>query len=444
MVKELSRSSGVVVVERGAQSKPQLAVTSVRPPLQLRETVCGVVVLPTTPKKRKALMLRLAQLRLAYFQQQLQDSSLARISHLRGLSHLSMTSGTEITDSGISASALVNLRELIVPHCPKLGDATMYYIGQHLNNIRVLNFTMCFALSDSGLEHLVNCPQLETLILVSCSAITDRGMTALAHSSCCQALRLLDVSWCKKVTGAGIDEVSSSLVNLEHLRTCGCAAIDSVRLAHLAQLSQLSHLNLYGCRVLDDTMATCISQLTRLQHLHLSDCRAITDFGIIAGIKPLQGVLQHLSLAGNSRITDKSLAVIGGCSKLLLLDLSQCDKITSVGLNFIKKLRRLRNLDVSSCPLLAESDFLDELKDLQHLDISYCPLLSDECFARIGRQLLQLRQLNAILCSGVTDDGLLSLHHLLDLRFLDIHQCEQVTSEGTARLCSLLPSLSVD
>jgi F-box and leucine-rich repeat protein 14 len=375
---------------------------------------------------------------------QLQDFALAHISALTQITHLTLSACAHITAVGIHSitSALPNLMEFNVPLCHRVGDHALCSIGHHLaHSIRQLNLTMCTALTDAGLQFLANCSQLESVILISCASISDVGLVSLAELP---QLRHLDISWCKKITSVGIESISSSPAQLTHLRVCGCAAIGAEGLDHLVRLTSLVHLNLYSCNVVDRTLSTCVSHMTHLQHLSLNGCSAITDAGMIGGLKPLQRVLQHLSLASCQNITDVSLAVIGGCLELRELDLSNCDKITSEGLKAIEPLWKLQQLDVSSCELVEESDFLDGLKDLQHLDVSYCPLVTDEFFGRIGRQLLQLRQLNAVWCSEITDSGLLCLKDLLDLRELQVQQCDRITRDGIACLRASLPSLMVE
>jgi hypothetical protein len=100
---------------------------------------------------------------------------------------------------------------------------------------------------------------------------------------------------------------------------------------------------------------------------------------------------------------------LAGCEAVTFLHLAENRKITSAGLEYLKPLRQLTGLNLSSCSLTDEGmAHLTALTKLAHLNISYC--------------------------NRLTDVGLRHLRDLRHMTYLDLQGCVKITNGGIARL----------
>ncbi|XP_074990490.1 distal membrane-arm assembly complex protein 2 isoform X2 [Calonectris borealis] len=102
-------------------------------------------------------------------------------------------------------------------------------------------------------------------------------------------------------------------------------------------------------------------------------------------------------------------------------------------------------LDLSGSPLTYNGlDNLVPLTRLQHLDLSGCPHLDDWALGRLHVFGDSLRELSVARCPLVTERGLATLHHLRELRRLDVAGV-RVPSPGLVRILleEMLPGCQV-
>ena len=132
---------------------------------------------------------------------------------------------------------------------------------------------------------------------------------------CCQ-LSKVDLSFCKKLTDAGVMALCQG----------GCP--------------QLSCLNLTWCCEITDAGVIALGQggCPQLSSLNLSYCDRITDAGVIALCQGGCPQLSSLNLKRCVRITDAGVMALGqgGCPQLSSLNLSYCEQITDEGMMAIK------------------------------------------------------------------------------------------------------------
>lgn len=117
-------------------------------------------------------------------------------------------------------------------------------------------------------------------------------------------------------------------------------------------LHQLKVLKLRRCRAITDLSLKEIHQLERLQVLDISECDAVTSKGLFDGLLREPNVVMRELYASALNICEMAIIRIAEClPNLLVLDLSFCkNAVTDLGLQLIfKHLIWLRTLNLEFC-----------------------------------------------------------------------------------------------
>ena len=81
-------------------------------------------------------------------------------------------------------------------------------------------------LSDVAVDAFAtNCSALEEVSLNRIAGLTDASLVALTKHGCHEALRTLDLSWCRGVSDAGVGALVDACEALEHLAVWGCSQL---------------------------------------------------------------------------------------------------------------------------------------------------------------------------------------------------------------------------
>lgn len=139
---------------------------------------------------------------------------------------------------------------------------------------------------------------LSSLSLVSCNALTDLGLSFVAHYV---NLTLVNLNFCQNITDRGIE--------------------------YLTTLTALQQLNLSCCTKLTNSCLSYISKFQRMERLFLASCGKITDGGLIF-LKPVISLVE--------------------------LDLSFCD-ISDFGVKELAALTRLQSLKLKQCHITTKA-----------------------------------------------------------------------------------------
>ena len=178
-------------------------------------------------------------------------------------------------------------------------------------------------------------PLLETLILESCNvdnhvasllpsfpllthlnlSDTEVDQDGLQHLSALTRLRTLNLSG-NRLNNASLAALSS-LLSLTALQV-DCIAITDAGLLHLQPLTSLTSLDLFECSITDAGVAH-LTALTALQTLEV--CSTKLTNACLPHLLRLPA-LTSLNLARNAAINDAGMAVIGGLTRLVHLNLS--------------------------------------------------------------------------------------------------------------------------
>ncbi|XP_046507061.1 distal membrane-arm assembly complex protein 2-like [Equus quagga] len=103
-------------------------------------------------------------------------------------------------------------------------------------------------------------------------------------------------------------------------------------------------------------------------------------------------------------------------------------------------------VDASGCAINYQGlDNLLALKELQSLSLQRCPHVDDWCLSRLYQLAGSLQELSLAGCPQVSERGLACLHHLQNLRRLDISDLPAVSNPGLTQILveEMLPNCNV-
>ncbi len=218
------------------------------------------------------------------------------------------------------------LERLVVSHCDDLDDESLQILihGQEpdiepVTNLAIvpprkfrhLDFTQCTALTDKGIQALAHhVPHLSGLQLSKCEGLTDDALTGLLGST--RFLTHLDLEELEGLSNTTLINLSKSFCarNLEHLNISYCESLgDSGLLPLLKSCSRLRSLVCDNTRISDLTLMEAAIQLRKRDrktpsplpvigfHLIVFDCQNVTWAGV-------REVLSQNSEPGRSEIIE--------------------------------------------------------------------------------------------------------------------------------------------
>jgi Leucine-rich repeat (LRR) protein len=174
--------------------------------------------------------------------------------------------------------------------------------------------------------------------------------------------------------------------------------------------AEVKELDLSGTPI--STLAK-IGQCPNLSLLDLSVCTSLSDLN---GLAALPNLL-FLTLRECMRLDD--LSAVAGLDKLIGLNLEGCTGICDLGP--LSKLRQLQSVDLTGCWQVNELTPLARLDDLRYLSIKDCQRVVD--LGPLGH-LRKLEELYMQGCTGVRELGPLS--GLSELTSLDLGHCRKI------------------
>ena len=121
----------------------------------------------------------------------------------------------------------------------RITDQNLGFISKRLRNLVSIRLQWCAGISDCGISLLVeNCDSLKFLNLQSCN-ISDVSLAAVSDS--CTHLEDLDISWCSRVTDAGVLSLATAntqgkLLRFRSLKASWCPEVTDESIVELPNL----------------------------------------------------------------------------------------------------------------------------------------------------------------------------------------------------------------
>lgn len=240
------------------------------------------------------------------------DDGLAGLAGLEGVGELDLF--WHVT--GVTADGFAHLVEL--PNLRSLGadgklssDAAMVYIAAmpRLQRVRIQETVA----TDAGFEALSKSQSITHIWGRECPHLGSRGFAALSKMP---ALRGLGVGL------SNLDDLAlSTLPRFPSLRELTPVGMQDAGFAHVGRCDQLERLTCMYCRDTTDVATEHVAAL-RLKYYY----------------------------AGLTRITDRSLEILGRMESLEQVELFECNGVTDAGLKHLSSLPRLREVQFDGLP----------------------------------------------------------------------------------------------
>jgi hypothetical protein len=253
------------------------------------------------------------------------DSGLANLAGLEGLYALNLFGGTsgafDASGSAVTSAGLAHLAGL--SNLRWLGCTSLLATDEALRQISAmprLRFLMAqdAVAGDDGFASLSRSQSIEYIWGRRCHNLTGRGFAALAAMP---ALRGLSLS-CKNVDDAGL----SALPRFPALREFMPMDIPDAGFRHVGECERLESLI---CMYCDDTTDVATSHIASLPNLKNYE-------------------------AWSTKITDRSLEVLGAIPSLERVLVYNCAGVTDTGVRSLARLPRLREVVLSALPNLTQ------------------------------------------------------------------------------------------
>ncbi|XP_063973344.1 uncharacterized protein LOC135160580 [Diachasmimorpha longicaudata] len=207
--------------------------------------------------------------------------------------------------------------------------------------------------------------QLHSLKLRSCDQLSIFGLRTLIHQ---RSLKVLDLSFCKRVTDASVLCICQNLENLETLNIRRCRAVTNYGICQIRCLKRLKELDISEC---DQLTGGCITQ-------------GLCKPNGLDGINDEKQIWESENINPNSA---QSHAVMGQDSFNENLEILSANAL---------------NLDEKAIESIAGT-----FKQLKSLDIGYCfSGVTDKTVQKIFKELTAIRKLRISRCDKVSDAGL--------------------------------------
>jgi len=187
------------------------------------------------------------------------DRALAATGALRALTALHLSGSPRPTDAGLAALPS-QLRSLEFSSSWRVSDAGLRSVAA-LTQLTRLRISSCPAVTCEGVAHLTALQRLRSLGSCNCDQVGDAALSqdvAALRASLTQ----LDVSCSRRITAAGLAHLCG-LRQLRWLDVSTCGGVRDAGCSHLARLTALTHLDLCGCPV-TERAAAALSALRRL------------------------------------------------------------------------------------------------------------------------------------------------------------------------------------
>eukprot|EP00252_Welwitschia_mirabilis_P012167 TRINITY_DN2705_c0_g1_i1.p1 TRINITY_DN2705_c0_g1~~TRINITY_DN2705_c0_g1_i1.p1 ORF type:complete len:598 (+),score=61.53 TRINITY_DN2705_c0_g1_i1:714-2507(+) len=374
-----------------------------------------------------------------------------------------------ITDEGIRAMArrLSNLKIINISGNYLLSDSSMFSLSSCCKDLKEITVFGCPLISDWGLQILATHRVKLSSLAVNGLRISSFGVQTFLSSA--KTLQYLDLSL---LTIS--DELLMCMRDLNlPLRSLVLAKCKGISIYGLRALDRafplLTHLNLEGAHCLtDETMEILAQSSQNIKSLCLNFCSLLTDstfFSLLRHCRMLEELemestalgwgscrmnpalvsckLSSLRIAWNKAVRNVTLRLIASlCPRLVLLDVSHCFLVTDSGLKVISKgCPEMKRLILRGCRKVVGAGIEMGLNKVEYLQAEGSGF-TDSGLWNVARLCKNLVGLDLQGCLKITDLGLRRvMEECKQVKEVNVRECESVNMDALAWMVFSCPSL---
>lgn len=339
------------------------------------------------------------------------DTGIKYIQLLKHLKELDISKDERLTGDSITHGLCCSCNTLADNNMEQDFDENISFTFSQKNvteeRIRKENMRVLVANALNLHEESVECisksfPNLKHLELSYCfNGVTDDTIQMifkeLVH------LQILKISHCDEVSDAGLTGMGTG--NHEYVET--------IQVVHEPEFTE-SRLRISLRSKAEEEIVRDADRKREIMQLCENVSKPLNSFSGYSLIR--LKCLRELDLSGCNKITDVSLKHAFAFPELKILNLSQCQQITRIGLYYLSKNNpAIEYLNLNRCYNISDigvSYLVQRLHRLKRLFIQGCSQLTDHTLDSIKLYCKSLYYLDTRYCRGMTAAGIESLRHL--------------------------------
>ncbi|KAI0650417.1 RNI-like protein [Trametes meyenii] len=307
----------------------------------------------------------------------------------------------------VLAESAPNLAHLDVSGCTDVTELGLNALAAHSTELVSVAISRIPGIADPALARLVRgLPLLEELEMDSLPLVTSVSVRDIWIFG--RGLKKWTLSGCLQVTDSGFpwvpereklrletsleDEASAQPKFKTWLETLPPLVLPPTHRLNALRVLDLSHC----VKLTDSAVLGLVAHAPRIQHLNLAGCFELTDRALHA-LCALGSHLAAVDIAGLERVTDKgAFALASACRRLQSVDISFIPNLSDLVLLELGALPHLRRLAAGGLPRLTDNAacFLAEhALELEMLHLTYCIRLTLDGVRPLLRRLTKLEHL---------------------------------------------------
>src|ERR1051325_4896164 len=244
----------------------------------------------------------------------------------------------------------------------------------------------------------------------------------------------LEIPYYNPLSSKKIEGIVRTCPNIIHLNFENCVGFSNRALNQLKAYPNLRYLNLCSSGIMGDkALCGMVGSCRKIEYLNISFCQGITDRSLIKIADSCQA-LQEFHFACAHLISERFIShILNSCPNLRRFSIpGSC--------------RRNNRCDILVENLLTVEKHLNVEKhhNVEYLDFGRCVYIAETSICNVIRSCPRLQQLDLSFCK-ITNITIKEIAgSCLNIKYLNLEGCNNISKEAVDQLVSLNPNIRVD